>query len=291
VSPDRGPRLATEPAARAAPRARGRRSAALAACVVLAAVAPHARAHDFWIEPSTFRPATGSPVTFRLRVGERLAGEALARDDSMVVRFVAAGPRGEVPVAGADGAEPAGIATLPVPGRWVVAYQGRPSAVELEPAKFAGYLAAEGLERIIDLRRARGEERRSARELYSRCAKALLVVGDAPDAPLGDGAASAPLGLTLELVPLPRAAGGDFAFRLLYEGRPLAGALVAALSERAPTAPVAARTDHDGRVALPLTAPGWWLVKAVHMIDAAPGSGADYESFWASLAFALPGSP
>ena len=36
---------------------------------------------------------------------------------------------------------------------------------------------------------------------------------------------------------------------------------------------------------------GVWLIKAVHMIAAPPGSGAEWESFWASLTFALPAHP
>ncbi len=54
---------------------------------------------------------------------------------------------------------------------------------------------------------------------------------------------------------------------------------------------MAARTDVHGRVRLPLGGAGVWMVKAVHMIPAPPGSGADWESFWASLTFALPARP
>jgi hypothetical protein len=32
---------------------------------------------------------------------------------------------------------------------------------------------------------------------------------------------------------------------------------------------------------------GVWLVKAVHMIPAKPGTNADWESYWASLTFDL----
>jgi hypothetical protein len=63
---------------------------------------------------------------------------------------------------------------------------------------------------------------------------------------------------------------------------------VAALSKGQPSRQVAARTDAQGRVRLPLGGSGVWLVKAVHMIAAPAGSGADWESFWASLTFALP---
>jgi hypothetical protein len=51
---------------------------------------------------------------------------------------------------------------------------------------------------------------------------------------------------------------------------------------------VTARTDGRGRATLKLDRPGFWLVKAVHMIPAPADAGADWESFWASLTFAVP---
>jgi uncharacterized GH25 family protein len=48
------------------------------------------------------------------------------------------------------------------------------------------------------------------------------------------------------------------------------------------------RTDAAGRVRVPLSRSGVWLVKAVHMIPAPAGADADWESIWASLTFELP---
>lgn len=38
-----------------------------------------------------------------------------------------------------------------------------------------------------------------------------------------------------------------------------------------------------------LTEPGAWLFTTIHMIPAPEGLDADWESFWASLTFELPG--
>jgi uncharacterized GH25 family protein len=75
---------------------------------------------------------------------------------------------------------------------------------------------------------------------------------------------------------------------LTYQGQPLAGALVVALNRANPTEKLAVRSDKSGRVRLRLPRGGMWLIKAVHMIPAEPESGADWESFWASLTFTLP---
>jgi len=251
--------------------------------------APAARAHDFWIDPSTFRPAPGQRVLVRLRVGQRFRGDPVPRDPSLLQRFSVVAKGGETPVPGVAGAEPAGFATLTSPGLSLITYASGRSAVELDAAKFETYLTDEGLEAVHAERARKGQTAAPVKEVFSRCAKAFLAVG-------GDGAGGAGfdrvLGLTLELVPekdptalRPAAGGADLPVRLLYRGKPLAGALVAALPRDRPDAKVTARTDAAGRARLRLDRPGVWLVKAVHMIPAPAAAGADWESFWASLTF------
>jgi uncharacterized GH25 family protein len=84
------------------------------------------------------------------------------------------------------------------------------------------------------------------------------------------------------------AAGGDLPVRLTYEGRPLAGALVVAINRANPMEKLAARSGEDGRVRFTLPRAGMWLIKAVHMVDAPAGAGAEWASYWASLTFELP---
>ena len=99
------------------------------------------------------------------------------------------------------------------------------------------------------------------------------------------------LGFTLELVaernPYRLGAGQQLPVRLTYEGRPLAGALVMAINRANPKVKLSMRSDKDGRVAFKLPQDGMWLIKAVHMIEAPAGSGAQWASFWASLTFEL----
>lgn len=253
---------------------------------VLLGMAAAARAHDFWIEPSSFTPTPGEGVTLRLLVGERFAGESVPRSDAMIVRFVIAGPEGEVAVRGAEGSDPAGIALVGKAGLHVVGYHSRPTAIEIDAGKFESYLATEGLERVSALRAARGESDQPGRERYSRNARALLAAGDATRG------SDAPLGFTLELMaernPYTLSPGDELPLRLTYDGAPLAGVLVSALNRGHPGATVAARTDAGGHVRLRLASPGDWLVKAVHMIALPPGEDAQWESFWASLTFTLP---
>lgn len=260
----------------ASTRTRSAHCAAHGALLAGLLLASSAAAHDFWIELSTPRAAPGEPVAVRLFVGDEGAGEPFPRSPSHLLRFWAASDGGETPLLGRTGADPAGVFEPRAPGVVAVGYASRATPIELEPAKFAAYLDQEGLPRV-----------RPGRELFSRCAKALLAVGDATG-----GGFDRVLGLELELVPerspFTLAPGDELPLRLLYAGRPLAGALVDARQRGEPTA-ASARTDAEGRVRLRLPAPGFWMLAAVHMTEAAPGQGAEWESTWASLSFEVPG--
>lgn len=292
--------------------------AVLAAGAVLVTVP--AAAHDLWIEPAAFAPAAGSTVAVALRVGDGLPGEPVPRREERIVRFTLVGPLDgpdgtpaetlldetlldETPLDGIEGVAPAGFARIGGPGLYAVVYRSTESAIELPADKFESYLAEEGLERIVELRAARGESGEPGRERYSRSVKALIAVGPASgEESAGSGdtlrAGDRTLGLDLELVaerdPRDGPAPGGFPFRLLRHGEPLAGALVEAVRLDRPldrsevsAAPLAARSDAAGRVRFDLAAPGRWRVTAVAMDEAPPGSGADWRSVWTALTFEL----
>lgn len=255
--------------------------------VLLLLTTPGLRAHDFWIEPSSFTPAPGQRIAVRLRVGQGFRGDPVPRNPKYLERFVTAGPGGEADVPGVPFGEPAGYAAFGAPGTYLIAYDGARETLEQEGPKFERYLTEEGLERIYDLRAKQGQTAAPGKEVFSRCAKALLAVGP-PEKKGFDRV----LGLPLELVPEANPAGlrpgAVLSVRLLYQGKPLAGALVVGIPRDGPEEKVAARSDAQGRVRLRLPRGGDWLVKAVHMVPAPREAGADWESFWASLTFRLP---
>ena len=241
-----------------------KRLVALLACIPVSALA-----HDFWIEPSTFRPAVGTHVELALRVGVDFAGDPVGRSSQLIESFTVRDAAGERPVPGIENRDPAGILRIERAGGAVVGYRSRANALELPADKFEHFLREEGLERIIELRAKRGESRRPGREHFYRYAKSLLGTPDA----------ARPLGFRLEIV-----ADGTV-FRVLFEGKPLHDVLVVAMHRDDPRARSQARSGRDGRVALRVDKPGVWLIKAVHIVPARAGAGADWESLWASLTF------
>jgi len=239
-----------------------------------------ALAHDMWIEPSTFLPIPGDIVPIRLRVGQKLLGDPIPRDPQLVKDFVIEQGRVRTPVVGRDGGDPAGF-VRPTAGLAVVGYQSHPSRVDMDAGKFNQYLADEGLTEVVAERSRQHLTGSGARDLFTRCAKALLYTGAAR------GTQDRQLGFELELVAEknPYETNGDVPIRLTYQNRPLAGALVVAINRLRPDDKLTARTDTAGRVRFRFAPGGLWLVKAVHMVAAADRTRADWASYWASLTF------
>jgi len=293
-----------------APRRPARRGASALVAALLLLARP-AAAHDFWIEPSSYDPAPDERVAVRLMVGEAGEAQPVRREDARIVRFALLGPAGgeaEQPILGLNGHDPAGWIRPAAAGPRVIVYTNTPARIELGAEKFESYLREEGLDAIVAQRAERGLSGQPARELYSRCAKALLDVRPVEGpAACGEAAARRPLFTTpvhlpLELVPLAdpfqlgrasaEAALEPLPIALLLEGQPLAGALVHAmrLDPGGPEGetPPSARTDAAGRCQLALPGPGRWLIAAVHMRAAAEAADHDYETLWASLTFEAP---
>jgi uncharacterized GH25 family protein len=264
------------------------RRVGLAAAALCILSQPLLRAHDFWLEPSNFSSEPGQIIGVRLRVGQDLIGDPVPRDPALVKQLVVEDTGGRKPLVGRQGGDPAGYLRVLNPGLLVIGYLSNPSAVELDAAKFNQYLKDEGLDAVAAERIRRAQTGNPARELFSRCAKSLVLSG-----PPTIGQADRTLGFPLELVaqqnPYELAAGGNLTVRLTYENRPLAGALVVAMNRLNVSEKQLARTGADGRVRFCLRQGGFWLIKAVHMIPAPAGSNADWASFWASLTFQTQG--
>ena len=268
------------------------RSRTVRLVVVLGVLAAAARlsAHDFWIEPTTYVPEAGRIIGVRARVGDGFLGDPVPRDSALLDQLIVEDAAGRRPLVGHDGDDPAGLLRINAPGLHVVGYLGKPSRVELAAEKFNAYLAQEGLDQVAAARAARNQSGTGARELFTRCAKTLILAGVAA-AEQRDRALGCRFEIVAERNPYTMAPGQALPLRLTYDGRPLAGALVVAMNRKRPADRISARSDAKGRVQLTLPSGGGWLVKAVHMVPAPADANADWASFWASITFDLPAPP
>jgi uncharacterized GH25 family protein len=102
-----------------------------------------------------------------------------------------------------------------------------------------------------------------------------------------------PIGLTLEIVPernpyAPRASDA-LPVRVIYEGRPLPGALVKLTNLGADEKPVAqVRTDGAGRATFSVPRRGEWLLNVVWTKPIQGDAPGDFDTTFSSLTFGFP---
>src|SRR5258705_8726286 len=109
-------------------------------------------AHDFWIEPSTFRPAVGQLFTTSLLVGQDFAGDPIPRSTQLMDTFTVREGASERPVVGMENRDPAGYVRIEKPGIAVIGYRSKPYPLELAADKFEEFLKLEGLDNIKPIR-------------------------------------------------------------------------------------------------------------------------------------------
>lgn len=242
-------------------------------------------AHEFWISPSTYRPAEGGLVRVSLFHGERFAGDVVARNDPMIKRFEFRTGETVTDVRGMHGAttsflRPEGIS------HGVLVYETGEYINPLPAKEFEAYLTEEGLDEISERRRALGETDADGREAYVRCAKSLLTVGAAGAFEGERQAAGLPLEIVVDEVDMSEK--GEVVARLLFAGEPLEGRRVVAVSENNPTALMELEADEDGVVRFVPDSGGAWMLTALHMERVSDRDDIDWKSYWASTTFALP---
>ena len=244
------------------------------------------RAHDLWLVPESFLPRPGATVRLEVRIGERFPESMNAPREGSLSRLALVTAAGESPLSGAriEGKALAVRFEAPAAGNAALVLEGPARHIVLPPEQFKDYLLHEGLAQIHEERLARGEANKPGREDYSRHAKALLRVGP------GEGIATRPLGLTLELVPEadPYAIAPEepLPVKALFRGAPLPD-----LELRSYTIGGAVRktrTGPDGRSSLRFDRPGLWCVAFIHMERCTGCAEADWRSYFGTLTFEVP---
>ena len=264
---------------------------ALACCLL--AVTP-LQAHEFWFTPIASPQAVGATVALRLEVGEFFEGEAagfsIPRTERL--RHISAERQQDLrPLLPPDAPEAEVSLKLDRAGTHLLVFDSKPLQITLEADKFHAYLHDEGLDFVKALREKNGTAHLPARERYRRHVKTLVQAGRAPAAGrAADLSYATPSGQRLEIMPLrnPLAlrAGDALALKIVFENRPLAGALVKAWHKhRRQLLVIRATTSADGLVEFHLPYQGGWMVSVVHMVPVQGEEGVDWDSLWANLTF------
>lgn len=262
-----------------------RRTYRTAFAATLSVLASVVQAHEFWVMPSAFLLAPDSPVRVQLFNGERFIGEVVPKRDGSIERFELVADGEPVPVEGVDGGA-VGFVRTRGSGTATIVYQSVEQPSVLPADRFEAYLAEEKLTDAIESRKERAESDQPGREVYVRCAKALLCVGEQPEgtetlAPPIDK----PVGLPLEIVFSPDLAEspGQICARVLLLGTPLAGVRVVCVDSDAPQNLLESLTDEGGTVRFSADHTGTTMLTALYIERTENRADADWKSYWASL--------
>ena len=256
-----------------------------------------AYSHEFWMSAALAKPPHQRVAQLSLHVGENFEGQLIGWTAASILALQHVSASGKIDLRPRLNEYPVGgfNLTLEKNGTHLVALDSAPNLITLEAEKFNAYLREEGLEEIIAQREAAGKSNTAGRESYRRHVKALIVAGGKADATF-----SQRTGQRLEIVPLrnPFSSGtnANLPLVVLFEGKPLANALVKAwLKQEQQLLLIKARSDDKGEVKLRLPYAGRWMVSVVHMLATNANTdtdradkAADWESLWGNLTFELP---
>lgn len=266
----------------------------------LLGLAPCLQAHEFWFKPIPSPQAVGDSVNLRLEVGEFFTGEpaGFSIPSARTLRHYAPGQAVEDlrPFLPANAPEAEVALVLDAPGTHLLVYDSEPQTITLNSDKFHAYLHDEGLDFVKVQREKAGTANQSGRERYQRHIKTLIAVEPVPEAVPAPGSTYAiHAGQRLEITPLRNplemAPGERLPLKVMFNNRPLAGALVKAWHRQSSQlVTIRATTSDQGDVAFDLPFAGDWMLSVVHMIPATEDAteGVDWDSFWSNLTFHMP---
>ncbi len=254
-------------------------------------------AHEFWFTPVQNPVSLHSNVELTLEVGENFEGDLVgfsAPAATALVHYTKAGQEDLTPRL--PNAAPVGNLPMPLTtaGTHLLVFDSQPRTLELPAEKFHAYLHDEGLDFIKVLREAAGTAGTPGRERFRRNVKTLIQVAPSVHAnPAPDTTYAMRTGQRLEIMPLNNPltmdVGAELGIQVLFDGQPLAGALVKAWCKRTgQTLVIRSTTSSDGKVTFNLPYRGAWMVSVVHMQKARDVQDIDWDSWWGNLSFNLP---
>jgi uncharacterized GH25 family protein len=260
--------------------------------LALPALGP-AFAHEYWIEPKTYRFAPEERLAAGLFNGQNFSGGEFAYFDKNFRRFDLALGERVATVEGRLGDKPA----LNVPalgeGLNVAIYESAGDTVFYSDfTLFEKFVTHKDFKTALARHAERSLPQKDFFEFYTRHAKLLLAVGN------GAGADRA-YGLETEIVALKNPYTDDVAgglpVKVLYRGAPRADVQVELFDkDQAGQVKISlVRTDAGGVALLPVVSGHSYLVDAVVLREPEEGSKAMarkavWESLWAALTFAVP---
>ena len=250
-----------------------------------------AQAHEYWIMPNRFFLAPGEQVLLVAMVGENYEGEKWGGGNRKLTSFkhyALSGVVDEMKSIQRDSSKvDIDALTLLQEGTHLMTFTTTNQFIALEPQKFNEYLKDDGLEDVIAFREKNSESGLKSRELYRRCAKVLLQVGEKTDTTF-----KTPVDLALDIKPLKNPYTYKHtdkpAFRISYNGKAYTNALVRCWHRANNKTDIQLqRTNKNGEVIFNPAGEGNYMISVVKMERLKETQHAEWQSTWGSLVFGL----
>jgi uncharacterized GH25 family protein len=255
-----------------------------------------ASAHDFWVQPNEYWSQPQSAIPITLQVGHAADRQRSPIRLSRIARFDVVVPDGTTIDARNDlhlGDTTAdGQVHFETPGTYLLVFETDNRGRSALPAsRFNEYAQVEGLTPALKQREHAHRMQDDASESYRRVAKSIVQIG--PFDNRSQAHVTKPLGLPLEIVPernpYVRPRTERLPVRVLFEGRPLAGALVKLTHLEQDAIPLEVhRTDASGRAVFQLPDSGSWLLNVIWTKPLPASAEVDFDTIFSSLSFGFP---
>jgi len=257
---------------------------------MLLSVSATSHAHEFWLEPLSFKIEQGANIQANIKVGQGLEGDTYAFFPANFERFDLSVNDTTRPLKNRFAQKPAVDQMTKAEGLHVLTYQSRPSKLRYEKREtFEKFLHAEGLEWVLEAHKKRGLPELDFLELFKRFAKSLVKVGSGQGE---DRLMGMPFEWLILTNPYTDSSINKVSAQLFFEGKAFPGSTVNVFIQReGKISKLQLKTDSEGKVDVPVTEGGLFLVNAVHMVKPSKGlvaaTGAAWMSLWASTTFAI----
>ncbi len=242
-----------------------------------------AQAHEFWLMSQKFIFQKDETVEISFWVGENFEGEPWQAKSKRMQKMTHHTKDGatDIKYLFTDTIVKPILFKLEKEGSQLFVLNSDDNFIELEAEKFNAYLQEDGLFEIIAWRKKKNQDQKPGRELYQRCAKLLLQVGNKQDETYKENTAMA-----LEIIPLenPYFFGSDsLRVKILFKNKPLKSQLIKIWNRVGEQTFIQdCITNDKGEILFKLTQKGRWMISTVKMIPHSNPKEADWHSFWGS---------
>ena len=251
----------------------------LCAAVMILFVGSNAYAHNLWLNADNHYPEAGETVNIEIGWGHEYTESRTDQevDENLIKTITAIGPEGEVPL---ENISPSLYRLkVDIPGAYIIAAQ-----IDADPGMFT--MTPEGRVRGGK----KGVKNAVSCSAYDIFAKTILIAG-------GDSTDIAhSAGHPLEVVLLNDPSSGRnnlLKLRVLYEGRPLAGATLraayAGYDSKEGSYPVEVKTNRRGRAEIRADRGGYWIILLSHTTPYSDQEVCDDYRYTTSFTFKMKG--